>query len=339
MSLARTVSVGVAWSGGAQVVSRLASLAVGVVLARLLQPEAFGMVALAGMSMRLIALCGDLGITTALVQRKDPSAQHFTTGFKLALGSSLVLTLLGMGVAPMAARICGEPRVAPLMRVMLLGLPIAAAGQISLVFLQRKLDFRKIAFVNMSAAVLSGTTGVSLALAGAGTWSLVGQALSFGIAITCGRFIAAPWRPRGRFDPALVKDVLAFGASAVGGALLNFAVTNIDNAVVGRVLGASALGVYLIIDFGRCPCVQYRRHGRRRDVPNVFNTSERTLALAHRLRPNASGSLGWHSTGGSWTVGNCTTLCTGCLRSEVGLGGRGNSRPRRGRHLPRTCRL
>lgn len=237
---------GVLWSGASQIVRRGANLGVTIVLARLLSPDTVGLVALATLFVGVANVVTDLGFSFALVQRKELEDEHLAAGFWVSLALSTVLAASLALSAPLLAAAYAEPRVVPVLRMLVLAMPIGALGQISSVLLQRRLDFQRVASIDFAGTVVSGLTGIAMAWLGAGVWALVGQALALAIATLLGRQIAAPYRPRNGFSISRARELSAFGLTVVVGSLVNFAAANVDNAIVGGALGTATLGSYAL---------------------------------------------------------------------------------------------
>jgi O-antigen/teichoic acid export membrane protein len=240
------VRLGVTWLALAQIIRRLSGLAVTAVLARLLLPGDLGLMALATLSTQLLGLISELGLTTALVQRKAAGDRDLATGFWLTMSVSIAMATLGILSADLVGVLFHEPRIASLLRVTMLAVPIAACGQVSDVLLQRRLDFKRIANIDWVSAVLSGIIGIALALAGAGVWALVAQLLSATIVTMLLRQYFSPWRPTFEFDAATSRQLLRYGLAMVAVGLINYVSINVDSMLIGGKLGTSALGYYVL---------------------------------------------------------------------------------------------
>lgn len=246
MSLAAQLIRGVAWVGASQMSRTGINFLVTITLARLLSPDAFGLAALATMLVGVVNVLSSLGFSAALVQRKEITDEHLDTAWWLSLAVSTGLALVIIALAGPIAILVRDPRVGPLLRVLPLSMPIGALGQIPFVLLQRRLAFRQIALVDFSATLVGAAAGIGLALLHFGAWTLVGQAIGVTAATTIARYATAPWRPRAQFIAARGRELAAFGLPVIGGGLVNFAAANVDNALVGRSLGAATLGVYAL---------------------------------------------------------------------------------------------
>jgi PST family polysaccharide transporter len=244
--IAQKLSRSVGWLALAQVVRRLSGLVVTALLARMLAPSDFGLVALASLATQLLGTVTEMGLTSALVQRQESDETDFSTGFWLAIGSSVAFGLLGLALANQIGAIFHEPRIVPLFRVMLLTLPISAMGQLPDAILQRKLDFKTISKVDWISGVGSGIVGVVAALSGLGVWALVLQLISASLLATILKSIFLRWRPRFVFRMPTARRLVAYGSSLVGLGLVNFATVNVDNALIGARISAAALGYYML---------------------------------------------------------------------------------------------
>lgn len=227
-------------------VRRLSGLVVTAVLARLLAPTDFGLVALASLAVQLLGIITELGITSALVQRLTVNDEELSTGFWLGLGFSTVLATVGFAAAESIALLFHQPRIAPLLRAMMFILPFASLGQIGDVILQRRLDFRSIATIDWVSGMVSAGLGVSAAFAGWGLWALVVQFVSSTAVAVLLRLLMVRWRPILVFDKSVARRILGYGSSLVSMGLLNYAAVNVDNALIGAGIGAAALGYYML---------------------------------------------------------------------------------------------
>ncbi len=246
MSLRRKVMVSVSWLAIAQVARRGWGLLVTAVLARLLVPSDFGLVALTLMATGGLAIFSDMGLASALVQRAEVDEEHLSTAFWVNVALGVALALLGMALAFPLSRLYHEPRAGALLMAMMLTLPLSSVGQVPGVLLQRRLEFRSLALIDLGSSLASGLLGLLLAHEGAGVWALAAQYIGLALLSSLGRLIASRWRPRLLFRPQRVRDLLSFSASVLGGALVNYAVCNIDNALIGGALGTAALGMYVM---------------------------------------------------------------------------------------------
>ena len=156
--------------------------------------------------------------------------------------------------APLAGALFARPDVVPVMRVLALAFVLNGLAVAPLAVISKELAFRAKATVAIAAALTEGTFGIVLALRGAGYWSLVGAQLAGAAMTGVAAWWLAPWKPLGRFAWARFREMARFGRHMVAGNLLGLLGSYLDNIVVGRWLGAEALGVYgTAFRWGRLP--------------------------------------------------------------------------------------
>lgn len=243
---ARTVR-GMAWAYGSYIGGRVLVLVSTVILARVLVPADFGVVALALTFMVFLDTVKDLGLGQALIvvpdRRLAAAAQTaFCGSIALGAGLSLATALL----APLAANFFGEPQLHGLLAVLGLNFLLRSLGSTHLALARRSLDFRSRTISETCDVVTRGVVSIALALAGAGPWSLV---IGY-LAGTCAALVAiwwrVPWRPSRRPSVVHLRHMLSFGGLLtfvdVGQAFAH----EIDYLFIGRMLGPSLLGEYTI---------------------------------------------------------------------------------------------
>jgi PST family polysaccharide transporter len=235
---------GAFWLAGDQIGSRLIDLAAAVVLARLLLPEHFGLLALAATSTAFFRLFANLGLGAAIVQRREVDDDYLSTSFWANLAAGGVLFLVVAASGEVLGVLLKEPRIGTLVLFLSLRFVIAAGSATQVAMISRRLDYRALSLRSIASTALAGVTGVALAYAGMGVWSLVGQELTRTAASTLLLYRATGWRPRRRFSWEKFRDLWSFGGPVLLSRLFNYLVRNADNILIGRFLGASALGFY-----------------------------------------------------------------------------------------------
>jgi PST family polysaccharide transporter len=250
MSLKHKAARGLKWQTLTVVGRQMLSLAVFAVLARLLEPESFGLVGLIGVYLAFIGIFADQGMSTALIQREDLSPEHIDSGFWFNLGSSVALCIATILLATPVARFFDEPRLVPLLRWSSLALVINASAAVHSTLFVRDMDFRRPAVRALLAAAIGGIVGISMAVAGFGVWSLVGQQLAAAAAGAAFLWAVSKYRPSVRFSVRHFKDLFSISFSVFITAILWFLSTRLDQVVVGRFAGAAALGIYVIASKG-----------------------------------------------------------------------------------------
>jgi len=246
VNLAQKATKGVMWSGASQFAIQGLQLIVKVILARLLFPEAFGVLGMALIFTAFVQTINDLGLSAAVVQRKDISERHLSTAFWMSILTGVILCIIGAGSSPLIASFFGEDLLKLVVRVLSLGFILGSFGVVHRALLMRSIDFKSIAFTEIGAAIFSGVASISLALSGFGIWSLVAGSLMGALARSVLLWTKSHWRPSILFDVKAFKELFGFGKNVMGSRILNYMGSNVDYLLIGKFLSASALGVYTL---------------------------------------------------------------------------------------------
>ncbi len=217
-----------------------------LVLARLLAPHDFGLVAMAVVFTALSAQLADLGLGPALVQRPELSEGHKSTAFWSAGAIAVALCSLFFVGAPLVGAFYGTAGVVPIVRALGLGLVLGFPESIYGYLFERRLSFRVIAVRRLAGVALGGAAGITLALQGAGAWALVAEQLVRTATGSALYMVSSGWRPRARPSWKLLGELWSYSRSIVGYRLVNYFNRNLDNLLIGRYLGSAALGLYAV---------------------------------------------------------------------------------------------
>ncbi len=237
---------GIKWQA-IEIISRhLFSLILFTVLTRLLAPEDFGLAALVTTFLVLGNLFVDQGLGTALLQRKELEPEHKNVAFWVNLGNAVVFTLLTMLLADYVAEFYDEPRLSSLLRVGILGLTISASSMVHSFLFMREMDFRKPMLRNLLGNIVGGCSGIVIAFAGFGVWSLIWQQLIGAITSSIFVWSASKWRPNFSFSMPHCWQLLHVSSGASLGVILTSLITRVDQLIIGKYLGASVLGEYSV---------------------------------------------------------------------------------------------
>lgn len=242
----RRAAKGVFWTATSNWGNELTRLLVFVILARLLDPKDFGLVALALVFIGMTQVVADQGMADALVQRKDLDPAHYDSAFWMNVAVGLFLAAIMAGLATPISLAVGEPRLALVLAVLALSLPISSLNLVQRALMTRELAFRSLALRTLVSIGVGATIGVTAALLGFGVWSLVAQHIAAPIAGVLVLWRVSDWRPRANFSYRHFKDLFGFGANVVGFRLLNYFTRTSDQLFIGSFLGAASLGFYTI---------------------------------------------------------------------------------------------
>jgi PST family polysaccharide transporter len=246
MNLRQNAVKGVVWSAITSWGRQAIAFIVFFLLARLLGPEAFGLVALATVFLAFVQVFVDQGFAEAIIQRHELDPEHLDTAFWTNLGIGLVITVLCMGTAGLAAGLFHEPQLAPVIRWLSLNFTIIAFSSVQDAILRRNFAFRSLAIRSLIGVVAGGVVGVAMAFSGYGVWSLVGQQLSSGLVQATVLWWASQWRPGFRVSNSHFRELFSFGINVVGMNVLEFVNRRADDFLVGYFLGSKALGYYSV---------------------------------------------------------------------------------------------
>jgi len=244
-SLGTTTIRGAFWAYGSYVGGRILVLLSIAVLARLLSPRDFGLVALALTFTALLETIGDFGLGQALVvSKEDDISERANTVFVYGLGIGLSGCLVILALSPFIADFFNEPAVLPLLAALSLNFPLRALGATQYALAQRSMNFRARTIAELSNVTVRGALGVVLAFIGFGAWSLVLGYLVGTLVLAIVLWIMVPWKPRLRASRAHARELFTFGGTLTGVDVLHGVSVSADTLIIGRVLGPIQLGLY-----------------------------------------------------------------------------------------------
>ena len=215
-----------------------------MILARILTPEEFGLVAMVSSITGLIALLGNLGLSAATYQRAMITHQEVTALFWINVFVSLMLSLLVAILAPVIAWFYGEPRLINITRVLASSFLFSGLSAQHFAILTRQMRFVAMATVLTLPLIVSLLFGVILAWMGWHYWALVGMTVAHAVTTALAAWTFSSWRPGWPSRECNVSELVRFGGQLTGYDLLVYLMRNADNLLIGRFLGAETLGIY-----------------------------------------------------------------------------------------------
>lgn len=215
-----------------------------IILARLLLPSDYGMIALVMIFILLANVLIQKGFNTSLVQKKEADEVDFSSVLYLSLIVSGLLIILLFFLSPYIASFYREPRLVLILRVLSLTMFFGAFNSIQNAYVIKHMMFKKLFFSSLGAIFVSGLVGIVAALAGLGVWALVFQQLTNQLMITCILWFTVKWRPRLVFSLKAVKSLFSFGWKLLASSLLNELYVNLRTLIIGRVFSPTMLGFY-----------------------------------------------------------------------------------------------
>jgi PST family polysaccharide transporter len=232
------------WMLNANLFVRLLNLARGVILARLLVPDDFGLFGLATVVIGFTMIFGDFGVGVFLVYRQDDIERHRATAFWANLGFATLLAGAVAATAPLVGRFFHRRDVVSVLLVLALSLWFYLVSTVHRNLLRKDLRFRALAVADGVGNLLSFVVAVGLAWGGGGVWAFVWSHVVANIAAALLYGIASAWVPYWHFSRESFRALMLFSGWYVGQAVVWYLVLNLDNLLVGRFLGMEALGVY-----------------------------------------------------------------------------------------------
>lgn len=235
---------GVAWSS----ISRFSSLGiqflVTIVLARLLSPEDFGVIALLTVFIAIAQILLDSGFGDALIQRESKSSLEYSSVFYLNILIGVACYFLLYIVSPLLDTFYNINGLHKYARVLFLVIPINALGLIQRVQLRQSLSFKKLSIIEIFAALISGLIGICLAHFGFGVYSLIGQMFTINFLRTILTIIINRWHPTLEFSFVALKPLFKFGVNLTFTGLLTVIFNNIHTIIIGRYYSPKSVGYF-----------------------------------------------------------------------------------------------
>jgi len=232
------------WNYLGTVVRTASQFIFGIILARLLGPEPFGLVAIAWLILGLGNLVADFGLAAALIQRQAISNMDIRYVFTLQMLVGLCMTSAVVVSAPWVANFFSSVNAIPVLRAMGLLFVIQASGQTATTLLRREMDFKTLQVLGISSYLFGYLlVGMPLAWGGAGVWSLVAAQISQALiyAVSVNFRVSHSWRPTLKADD---DGMFIFGSKILVSNITSWGISNLDSVIVGRVFGAVSLGFY-----------------------------------------------------------------------------------------------
>ncbi|MBU4286950.1 MAG: lipopolysaccharide biosynthesis protein [Proteobacteria bacterium] len=228
----------------AQVIQFILRTAGTVVLARLLTPNDYGLIAMVAVVVGFAQMFKDAGLSMATVQKDRISHEQISTLFWINILISAFLGLCVLAASPLVARFYGRPELAAVTAALSVSFIISGLSIQHAALLRRHMQFGTLAIVQIGAQVITLTVTIILALYGWRYWALVGGSLTTAFFTVILTFFFCPWMP-GRMQRGTgIRDMLKFGGHLTGFNFVNYFSRNLDNILLGRFCGANVLGLY-----------------------------------------------------------------------------------------------
>lgn len=237
-------SKGFIWSFVEKILSQGITFLISIILARLIAPEAYGLIVMVTVFTNISAVLIEGGFSTALIQKKNRSEVDYSTVFYFNLLASIVLFVVLFFLAPCIEHFYNAPNLSVIVRVLSVSLPLNSLILIHKVKLHISLNFKLLSLVTFVTAIISGTIGIVLAYNNFEVWALVAQSLTSSLLNVVMLSILVRWKPLLVFSKKSFKELFGFGSKILFNTLITRVYLDIYNVIIGKVYKPSSLAFY-----------------------------------------------------------------------------------------------
>lgn len=268
---AASIFLGAIWRFAERICAQMVTFVVSLVLARLLTPEDYGVVAIAMILVTVFNVFATSGFGAALIQKKETDDSDYSTILIFGILFTGALYMLLFAIAPLVASIYQTPVLTPLLRIMALNLPFAAVNSVQQAYVSRRLIFRKFFFATLVGTIVSAVVGICMAYLGFGVWALAAQYLVNGAVSVIALGISLRWWPGFHLSYERLHGMFGFGWKILCSDLLATIYTQLRSLTIGKFCSAGQLAYY----------------ERGQQIPHIFVTNVGT-AISSVLFPTMS---------------------------------------------------
>lgn len=230
----RKVFSGLVWTYAERFWAQIISLLVTIVLARLLTPDEYGIIAIITVFMTIADSFAINGLGNALIQKKNVDDLDYSSVFFFNILFSLVLYGCIFGLAHPISVFYNNPLLKPTLRVMAIRVPIAAINSVQHAYVSKTMQFKKFFYATSIGTVISGIVGIVMAYLGLGVWALVAQYMSNTCIDTIVLWFTVEWRPKWMFSWSRTKELFSYGWKVLATSMLMTIYSNIQDLIIGK---------------------------------------------------------------------------------------------------------
>lgn len=235
---------GLIWTFGERITAQGVSFVLSIILARILMPEEYGLIAMVMVFINIANVFTNGGFGEALVQKKDSDETEFSTMFFCTLGVSMVIYIVLFIFAPFISEFYRTPAITWVLRILAFKIIISSLSTIQHAYVQKYMLFRKFFFSTLGGTLFSGIIGIAMAKAGFGVWALVAQYLSNTTIDTIVLLMTVSWRPHLTFSKKSAIELMNFGWKMVLANLVNAIYNELRSIIIGRSYSSADLAYY-----------------------------------------------------------------------------------------------
>ena len=235
---------GSAFVFGSSIAKFVLNLGATAILARLLSPEAYGLIAMVFVVTNFLQLFRDMNLSLATIQKKEITHAQVSTIYWLNVGITCVISLLILASAPAIAWFYGDPRLTGIAALITLAVLIRGFASQHQALLRRKMRFGAVTYTDIGSMIVGYVVSITLAWLNYGYWALAWLHVSTAMGSLVLNWIATGWRPGRPVRGSGIRSMLAFGGNLTGYSIVRYSSRSLDNALIGWYWAASALGIY-----------------------------------------------------------------------------------------------
>ncbi len=246
MQLKKDAVKGIKWASASQLGRQIIQYTTTIILAALLTPSDFGLMAMAIVIVGFLEIFKDLGTAAAIIQNQKLSEESLSSIFWVNVGFGALVASIVFLAAPLGADFYNNSKVEDILKVLSISFFWSSFGIVHKKLLEKGLKFDLLAKIELIGVAIGAVVGISLALLEFGVWSLVFQSLSITIITTSLLWIINSWRPRIIFSYQSIKPIISYSLNLLGYNVFNYFVRNADYLLIGKYLGERELGHYYL---------------------------------------------------------------------------------------------
>lgn len=246
MQLKKDAVKGVKWASASQLGRQIIQYTTTIILAALLTPSDFGLMAMAIVIVGFLEIFKDLGTAAAIIQNQNLSEESLSSIFWVNVGFGLLVAIIVFLAAPLGADFFNNVKIENILKVLSISFIFSSFGTVHKKLLEKELKFDSLAKIELVGVAIGAVVGISLALLEFGVWSLVLQSLSIAVITTSLLWIINSWRPKIFFSYPKIKPIISYSLNLLGYNVFNYFVRNTDYLLIGKYLGERELGHYYL---------------------------------------------------------------------------------------------
>lgn len=242
--LGTKVTKGLFWTFSEKVLANGVSFIVSLLLARLILPEEYGLIALITIFVNISNVFVESGFGNALIQKKNADDIDFHTVFWFEVALSIIIYLILFVSAPWIANFYGEPELIEILRIYGIAVVLGSIKNVQHAYVSKNMEFRLFFFSTLGGTLASAAVGISMAYLGFGVWALVAQVLMNSFIDSVVLFVKIKWKPRFRFSYERLKSLYSYGWKLLATGVLSTLYNNLYGLIIGKIFNTEQLALY-----------------------------------------------------------------------------------------------